>query len=454
MSSTKLFFFLIILFSTSFSNAIDLCEGKKGYVVGFFNGVGNTMIQAQAGQAGLRKEMIEFSIINQISGGKTVTFEEINQPAEPVSFESFYNSTGSENGSSTLEDLAEVFEQRVLELQQGTISQAPGRWELFWRYGRAGLLSSIPGIGLLSDWVERVSDEEKNAIVARLGNLIENPPTGVDTAIQHTRLKSLALEGKKLLLIAHSQGNLFVNLAYDATLTVDNYESENISVVHIAPASPTIRGGYSLSDKDVIINGLRVFGFDTIQPNNIVLPFRTEEPSGHFLIETYLNPGNSSLVQIADLMRNSFDSLVDPITDVSEGFFTVTMTWNGSGDVDLHTFEPQGDHVYYANKVGSAGRLDVDNTVGVGPEHYFASCDSEQLQTGAYRFGINNYAGATGRKAILQVSTPFEGELYTTEPRVDVGEELGSEGDDAPIPVFSVIVENDAEGNPQVRVQN
>ncbi len=87
------------------------------------------------------------------------------------------------------------------------------------------------------------------------------------------------------------------------------------------------------------------------------------------------------------------------------------------------------------------GFLDTDNTVSFGPEHYFASCDSTILQTGTYSVGINNYSGATGRIATVQVATSLGGVINTRS--LSVGPVLGSGGNPSPIHVFNVVVSTD-----------
>jgi uncharacterized protein YfaP (DUF2135 family) len=112
-----------------------------------------------------------------------------------------------------------------------------------------------------------------------------------------------------------------------------------------------------------------------------------------------------------------------------------------AGDVDLHTFEPNGAHVYYAQATGTSGFLDTDNTVANGPEHYVATCDTSRLQTGSYRIAINNYSSATGRTATVQAASLVDGALLTV--MLDVGPELGSGGNASPIGVMTVTVTRD-----------
>lgn len=83
-----------------------------------------------------------------------------------------------------------------------------------------------------------------------------------------TKIDSWVLEGKKLLFVAHSQGNLFVNTAY--TYTTSKVSSDSVKVIHIAPASPIINGPHVLANQDLVINGLRAFG--TVPPVTHSIP--------------------------------------------------------------------------------------------------------------------------------------------------------------------------------------
>lgn len=58
-------------------------------------------------------------------------------------------------------------------------------------------------------------------------------------------LDTLAVERRKILRVAHCQGNLFVNQAY--VCVVPKLGKSSVAVVHIAPASPTVRGDYVLA---------------------------------------------------------------------------------------------------------------------------------------------------------------------------------------------------------------
>ena len=215
-------------------------------------------------------------------------------------------------------------------------------------------------------------------------------------------------------------------------------------MVHIAPASITLRGEWLLADIDIVINGLRSQGVGSVPAVNLFLPTSRSDLSGHTLNGTYLDATRSGQQRVLSMSKTALDGLQSPIAIASRGFFTATLTWNGSGDVDLHAFEPTGRHVYYQALAGNSGFLDLDNTVASGPEHYYASCDAMKIETGIYRFGINNYSSATGRTATLQISFAQGGQPLTKV--LDVGPERGSSGDATPIPVVNVTVTKDANG--------
>ena len=219
----------------------------------------------------------------------------------------------------------------------------------------------------------------------------------------------------------------------------------SVAVVHIAPASPTVRGDYVLADIDTVINSLRIQGFTSVPPVNMNLAFSSADISGHTLANTYLHALRASLVVIKSIITATLEELSSPQDEKGHrGFFTATLTWDGEGDVDLHALEPNGTHVFYAHKRGPVGELDVDNTSASGPEHDDASCDPHVLEAGVYRIGINNYARANGRIATLQIDFAQGGQPLIKA--LDVGGERSDQGAASPIPVTEVTVQKDDDG--------
>jgi hypothetical protein len=360
---------------------------------------------------------------------------------EPVVGELFYNHTGSTVGATFLQDIAETFIQRAEEID--TSGELAQRFEFLWEVVTDGerslwdrLVDSVPASAAALD---ALYSDIITKSVAGYALLLSNPPTEADYAQHNARLAELAAQGQKLLLVAHSQGNLFVNHAYD--YLVPRAQASSFGVAHIAPASPTLRGGYQLADIDLVINGLRVQGLGSVPPANLAVPFSRRDVTGHQLVSTYLDGTRPGRAAVKAEMNATIGALLTPTAAAGIGFFTITLTWDGPGDVDLHTFEPAGTHVYYASRIGDSGFLDVDNVVANGPEHYFATCDASRLQTGTYTIGINNFARATGRTATVQAASLLDGELLTVVQ--GVGPERGSSGNGSPIVIMMVTVTKD-----------
>lgn len=340
-----------------------------------------------------------------------------------------------------LQDVAEVFIQRALEIDSS--GELGKRFEYFWESLGSGEKSFTDKIlGLFPNAASLFSAMYTSlisTITQGWSYLLSNPPTGADYARHNNRLDQLQVEGQKLLLVAHSQGNLFVNQATD--YIKPKIGENSIQVVHVAPASISLRGDWVLSSNDILINALRIQGISTIYGNNIDIPFSKVDITGHYFIETYLDNSRPGRDRVTKMMKTSLAALVTPTISGNVGAFTVTLTWDGTGDVDLHTFEPTGSHVFYASPGGNVGFLDVDNTIADGPEHYYASCDQNILQPGAYSIAINNYSRAIGRLATVQVATSREGVIFSKQ--LAVGAVMGGQGNINPLNVTTVNVNKD-----------
>lgn len=274
-------------------------------VVGFFNGVGNTR---KAARSSMNRLEVEFG----------------SQYKEtPLKYAQFYNQTACGEGVtgklSCLEDVAEVFEQRSEELG-GVFSQ---RWETFWdllagRHRQAhsftGRLVELLGDGgnALLQWLDASFNAVLNQLMRdtlKLLTLFKDSPTYENRANHMERLWRHADEGHGLLLVAHSQGNLFVNSAFDALKAFK--PQARAQVVHVAPASPTLRGDHVLADIDLVINALRVSGINTVPDSNVALPMSKADPSGHGFEPTYLDKSRAAHARTRNLLVQSLDVLVN-----------------------------------------------------------------------------------------------------------------------------------------------
>jgi hypothetical protein len=109
------------------------------------------------------------------------------------------------------------------------------------------------------------------------------------------------------VLVAHSQGNLFVNTAFDGFKA--SAPLAKLQVVHVAPASVSFRGEYVLADIDRVIKALGIDGF--IIPNsNINLTESEKDISGHFFVETYLDSTRAASDRIKSMITSGLDKMI------------------------------------------------------------------------------------------------------------------------------------------------
>lgn len=112
--------------------------------------------------------------------------------------------------------------------------------------------------------------------------------------------------------------------------------------------------------------------------------FEVSVVDGVFSQEVPLYQGDNDLIILAT-DENTFTNWAGYLRDTikstaSVASLTITLTWGQDlSDVDLHVLEPEvdGRHIYYGN-MGKETELlypylDIDNTRGYGPEHYYAT---------------------------------------------------------------------------------
>lgn len=369
--------------------AADICQ-RRSVAVGFFNGVQTTEEDAAAA----------LKVIKERVGTTTVQ-------GDSLYYELFYNHT---NG---LEDFVEVFEQRMKE-HNGLLA---GRFELllqlwqgddgWWDKISASTTLSQGAFADLTDWITA-------QLTKTMVDLSARPPSDFDLLEHRTQIETLLGQGHKLLLIAHSQGNLFMNAAYQHATS--KAPAEAVKAVHIAPATAMLSGPHTLADLDLVINGLRLTG--RVPPITDQIPrIGSRQPGvngktdalGHGLQEIYLNPSHATDARIDQYIREALATLQAPPQATGPAFLTATLTWDGAGDVDLHVTEPDGTRVSTYQKRGHAGNLVAENWRALGPERYQIGCDVARLQEGVYSFSAAHYANAAGRRATLYIGTAADG---------------------------------------------
>lgn len=278
----------LTIFGNSLQLHAEVCCGQAT-VIAFFNGVLTSKKDAQ-------KTLNELEAIHGDTDANGWT----------IQYELMYNRT---NG---FEDFVETFKQRMNQ-QNGILA---GRFELFfltlrgssdgtWFTAIKNALGA-PAQGLISSLMDTIRAD----VLGKLLSLFRNPPTAADSAQHRARIDQWIAGHNKLLFVAHSQGNLFAVPAYD--YAVSKTKQSAVKVVHIAPASPTLRGPHILADLDLVINGLRLAGGNVASVTNLI-PGYAERPAGvnkqkdvlgHGMLEIYIN----QQLEISKAVKNEIDT--------------------------------------------------------------------------------------------------------------------------------------------------
>jgi len=241
-------------------------------------------------------------------------------------------------------------------------------------------------------------------------------------------------EGNKVLVVSHSQGNLFVNAAYKNLFEGSGAMSESGSFGIVAVATPAsyVAGGgiHTTLIEDGVILAEPLSAYTT----NILSGATSSDILGHDFVDEYMATGSNSVKKIKKDILFTMSSLVLPPPQAQSGIITATLTWGEQPDVDLHALEPNGTHVYYSNKYGVSGYLDLDDTSSYGPEHYYVSCES--LEIGTYSVGVNYFSGSAPEIAFVQISAGSSVRSFS----VDLQTAVGYSGNDSPVLIADVIV--------------
>ena len=358
------------------------CGATGGFAVNYLNGVSNTWDQAFESRADL-----------QAAYGNT-------HGGEPIEYHNLYNNT-----HGVVLDVVEVFDQKVREaIQEGILtvdqvnqmltkltsiaieaSTAPTRlfaWILSHvpidqvkavAEGLQDFLDDLPGwyedaANTVNDWM---SDQ-----VATFADWATLPPETIATIDSHVSIvRAQIASGKKPLIVSHSQGNLFANP--EAAHIRDTVAYANLGVVHVATPAQLTSGPYVTTDTDLVIAPFFTAG--TAPPPNVHMqPLLAG--SNHGFGDAYLLAGQAPRALVLSTISSTLDGITVSNESGSDGLFTVTLTWAGSGDVDLHVDRAERPARVLQRPSPDRSASSTSTTPPrTGPEHYFAACDSDAL---------------------------------------------------------------------------
>ena len=257
------------------------------------------------------------------------------------------------------------------------------------------------------------------------------------------------LAGKRVFVVAHSQGNLFANSSLAATARIRPGQASSLAMIGVAtPAARQFRDSfYRTAHDDRVIDSLRIT--ENVLPSNIDNDLDDDRRSfsNHSFVSDYMADGLPSREGIDLELKRLAATVPFPTREAGEGAIRATLTWDAQPDVDLHAFEPSGSHVYYASRRGSSGFLDVDDVTSFGPENYFVACESIEL--GTYRIGVNYFRGSAPSTATVSL---FLGDGRIPSPKtLTLPIARGTGGNNSPQILFTIQVTENVDPQTQKR---
>jgi hypothetical protein len=282
----------VLLPLSPLSSAAQNPSGGPGYVIGYINGLSTDPIGAQDG----------VDALSAIYG------TQYNN--QPVSYTLFYAPT-----DGLMQDVVNAFAQRV--------ASSPGltdRWELIWDTldGGGGAISdlAIAENPSLNSLVSDLKTTFLNGVSSNVKNLNSNKEFQPAVDQFASALTTYYTQQKKTLVVAHSQGNVYLNAAYDAVKP--QLKTDSLRTVEVATPTATVRdpqGRYVTSTTDLVIQALALT-LGNVEPANtdgpILAALSSDTGYGHKFVDIYMNPNYKLLPAIKALADSNLQTLQSP----------------------------------------------------------------------------------------------------------------------------------------------
>ena len=227
-----------------------------------------------------------------------------------LEFKLAYADNGGATGPGSLAGLAQLYEAFVQKQAANDSS--------FWRW--------LGGIAAAPDWFKTMMTDLATATNA---NAYVNDATmqlqlnGDATDPLQPGYRPLLKEGKRIIIVAHSQGNFYANTAYDGLVRQDPGYANRLGIVAVASPDSRVAGGgpYITVPEDEVIAAVRLVypatlaatptsGFSANMPE-LGLTVWSDASFGHNFVEWYL-AGTYTRNFIMDAIVQALNKLQPP----------------------------------------------------------------------------------------------------------------------------------------------
>lgn len=198
--------------------------------------------------------------------------------------------------------------------------------------------------------------------------------------------------------------------------------------VHYPVSSVNAEGQNEMSQIRGSINGTAKKKPGKLIVNGAAMPLSIGEDGAFARPYSFSSGSNNVEVRSPDGKDIRRVQFYDTNTSRPQTRLRVVLSWDSDGtDLDLHVVSPDGQHVWYGNRVAAnGGALDVDVTTGYGPEIYANTAPAK----GTYHVYVNYYGNGPDAQAltvakvniITQEGTLSEKQQTVTVPMRKPGE--------------------------------
>ena len=347
--------------------------------------------------------------------------------------------------SAVVDVLIEAIPQKIAEFASGAVSDVVAFW-----------------VDLFSGTYADTSQATKDSLAAYYADIINrsilllSPGTNYVLSSQISAVLSELNAGNKVVLIAHSQGNMFANEILASITATNPSLVSSLKIVSVAtPANWAQDMRYKTANQDLVIKVV-----PASLAANMNITDSISDTTGHGFLEVYLSDLKidstifTALDNFIGLVRDALTNSTFPSS--STGFFTATMSWSGGfWNVDMEVLEPTSNNVsaIFVNSgnpllLPKFGSYTMPNGLWNSPYIYQASCDSLVLSNGDYAISARQF-GYDTRLVNISVADNKGSLLFTSSftPSMSNG------GAVLPSLVTTVSVTYDALGVPSASVQ-
>lgn len=161
----------------------------------------------------------------------------------------------------------------------------------------------------------------------------------------------------------------------------------------------------------------------TVLPTATKIEVKTENSNRFAALVTAVHPDSPSILQwdngVSWYYHGGVDAEIRRRVENAGGRYEnneirCSLLWNTYSDLDLHAVTSREDHIFFGNKQGRYGWLDVDMNVSPTTLEPVENIRWQQAPEGAYRFYVHNYTDRAGHNP-YKVELEVLGKVFTFE---------------------------------------